>query len=333
MIKARGKGEAIITAYTPNGKTSESVVARVYDGQFYTNLTGWKSDISASKWTITEDGIRGTYTSDANYVADESAGDFTYEADMMLGESGGAGSILFRASKDGRSGYYFNLDPNIQAFRLFYKIDGRFEERMVIRRVPAFIQPGKTYKVKIEAKGPHIGIEVDSQRIMDVQDGTFAEGHFGVNVFGGQASYQNVNVSQMSEADLTVTSFTNKATGLVLYTSKSQNGEPVKVVETDLATKWKLVPTGDEFGSYSIRTEGGKALDYDTGQNKIQLYDYLGYHNQRWIITRNENGTVSITSVHNGKAFEISEEGRLTLNGPNPWQERQQWALSTELNQ
>jgi levanase len=329
VLKAGSKGEAVITAFTPNGKTSESVVVRVFEGEFYTNLSGWKSDISSSKWTVTENGIRGTYTSDANYVAAEKAGDFTYEADMMLGETGGAGSILFRASEDGRSGYYFNLDPNMKAFRLFYKIDGRFEDRMVLGRVPAFIQPGKTYKVKIEAKGPQIVITVDGQKIMDIKDGTFAEGHFGVNVFGGQASYQNVKVSQMTDANLTVTSFTNKATGQAIYTATSQNGEQVTISDADNATNWTLVPTGDEYGSYSIRTEGGKALDYDTGQNKIQLYDYLGYNNQRWIISKNDNGTWRISSVHNGKALEISKDGRLILNDWNPEEEGQQWISST----
>jgi levanase len=331
VLHAGNEGEAIITAYTPNGKASKNVVVKVYDGEFHTNLSEWKSDISASKWTVTQDGIRGTYTSDANYVAKEIAGDFTYEADMMLGESGGAGSILFRASKDGRSGYYFNLDPNMKAFRLFYKVNGRFEERMVIGRVPAFIQPGKTYKVKIEAKGPHIQIEVDGEKVIDIKDGTFEEGHFGVNVFGGQASYQHVNVSHITEANLTTTTFTNKATGQFIYTAKSENGEPVTVAKSESPMNWTLIPTGDEYHSYSIRTEGGKALDYDTGQNKVQLYDYLGYLNQRWILTKNENGTVRILSVHNGKALEISGEGQLTLSEWKPDDQRQQWVVSTDL--
>ncbi|WP_445489598.1 GH32 C-terminal domain-containing protein [Niallia sp. 03133] len=331
VLKAGSRGEAVITAALPNGKASTSVIVRVYDGEFHTNLTGWKSDLSASKWTITENGIRGTHTSDANYMAKETAGNFTYEADMMLGQSGGAGSILFRASEDGRSGYYFNLDPNMKAFRLFYKMDGRFEDRMVIGNVPAFIKPGKTYKVKIEANGPHILIYVDGQKLMDLQDGTFAEGHFGLNVFGGLASYQNVMVSNRTEADLTATSFINKSTGKALYTAKSQNGEPVTVVEAARATNWILIPTGDEYGSYSIRTEGGKALDLDTAQNKIQLYNYLGYNNQRWIVTKNDNGTVRITSVHHGKALEVSEEGILTLNDSKPELDRQQWTISADI--
>ncbi|MFD1956631.1 GH32 C-terminal domain-containing protein [Paenibacillus thailandensis] len=330
-VQAEGEGEAVITVSTRDGRASASAAIRVYDGEFVTNLTGWKRDRSSSSWITTKDGIRGSYASDANYVARETAGNFIYEADMTLGSDGGAGSILFRASEDGRSGYYFNLDPNMKAFRLFYKIGGYFEDRMVIGRVPAFIQRGTAYHVKIEANGPHIQIYVNGQSVIDVMDGTFAEGHFGVNVFGGQAVYQNVQATDRQEAGLTSAVLSNEASGRSLYAAENQNGEPVTVHRESL-TAWVFVPTGDEHGSYSIRMEGGKALDLNTSENKIQLYDYLGYNNQRWVVKRNENGTATITSVHNGKALEVSEDGTaLALNDPIAGLDRQQWSMSAEL--
>ncbi|WP_054972564.1 GH32 C-terminal domain-containing protein [Paenibacillus sp. A3] len=331
VIRATGKGEAAITITTLNGKAAATVPVKVYDGKLLTNLTGWTSDPASLKWIATERGIRGSYPSDAHYMAQETAGNFVYEAEMMLAESGGAGSLLFRASRDGSSGYYFNLDPNMKAFRLFYKIDGGFADRQVLAKVPAFVQPGKTYSVKIEADGPYIQIFVDGTRIMDLKDGTFADGHFGLHVFGGQAYYQNVKASSMQAAKLKKARFTNIATNGFLYTSKSENGEPatLKVAgEGEAAQTWVLVPTGDEHGSYSIRTLEGKALDLDTGQNKIQLYSYLGFNNQRWLLHRNEDGTVSISSVHNGKVFEVSENGNgLSLSEPDPVLDRQKWRM------
>lgn len=333
VIRATGKGEAVITASTPNGQAATTVPVRVFDGRFLTNLTGWTPDLSSSRWIATEYGIRGSYWSDANYMAQEQAGDFSYEADMRLAETGGAGSLLFRASQDGRSGYYFNIDPNMKAFRLFYKVDGGFADRQVLAKVPTFVKPGKTYSVKIEANGPHIRIYVDGVKIMDLSDGTFAEGHFGVNVFGGQAYYQNVKASQMQPAKLQKASFVSSATNKFLFTSTSQNGEPVTIRDAsggEPKQAWVLVPTGDELGSYSIRTTEGKALDLDTGQNKIQLYNYLGFNNQRWLLRTNEDGTVTITSVHHGKALEVSEAGtELILNDPDPALERQKWRVET----
>ena len=337
-IKAVGIGEAVITASTPNGKASASVKISVTGGEFKTNLSGWSAHPPGSAWVLTDDGIRGSYFADANYMAQETAGSFTYEADMKLAETGGAGSILFRASEDGQSGYYFNLDTSMKAFRLFYKVDGRFEERQVLARVPHFVQAGLTYKVKIVANGPHIKIYVNGEKIIDLNDGTFAEGHFGVNVFGGRASYQNVLVTGSSEAQLGTMAIINAGSGKRLSAAQSQNGEAVTIGDADEAASqsWVLVPTGDEQGSYSIRTTGGKALDLDTGQNKLQLYTYLGYDNQRWTITENEDGTVTIANVNDGKVLEVSEDGtQMLLNERQPDSDRQKWRLQevTTLNQ
>ncbi|MEC0370645.1 GH32 C-terminal domain-containing protein [Paenibacillus chibensis] len=332
VVQARKAGEAVITASTPNGKAAASATVRVTSGTFDTNLTGWKASPAAAKWVVTEQGIRGSYASDANYMAAAHAGNFTYEADMRLGENGGAGSILFRASEDGRSGYYFNLDPGLKAIRLFYMVDGRFEERQVLAKLPRFLQPGETYHVKIQADGPHIAAWVDGQQIADVHDGMFAEGRFGVNVFGGQAYYQHVQVSGMSDARLTETSFVNAGARLALDAAQSQNGEPVAVRTPDASSnqQWVLVPTGD--GSVSIRTKGGKALDLDTGQNKLQLYDYLGYDNQRWKVTADSGGNATILSVFNGKALEVSADGQLQLSDAKAGEPRQRWMLTPGTN-
>ncbi|WP_407074396.1 family 16 glycoside hydrolase [Paenibacillus lacisoli] len=330
-VKAIKPGAAVIQSFTPNGKVQAETTVKVYDGTFYTNLTGWKKDITAAGWVKTDQGLRGSYTSDANYMAAEEAGNFTYEADMRLGVNGGAGSILFRASADGRSGYYFNLDPNLKAVRLFYKVEGRYEERQTLVKVPRFIQPGSTYHVKIQAQGPHIQIDLNGERVVDVMDGTFAEGHLGLNVFGGQVYYQNVNVSSVTQSNTAETSFVNDAFQLALYAEQSQNGEPVILRAPDRSLqKWLLIPNGD--GTYSIRTKEGKAMDLDTGQNRLQLYSYLGYDNQRWKITQIGAHTVTITSVHANQSLEVSEDGtRLQLGETRPEDPRQSWTLGSDM--
>ncbi|MFI2856245.1 GH32 C-terminal domain-containing protein [Paenibacillus sp. JSM ZJ436] len=330
-IVAKKEGESIITVSTPNGKAYANVLVKVSGGEFHTNLSGWVKDVSAASWVVSENGIRGHYFSDAHYIAEQKAGNFTYEADMMLGKSGGAGSVLFRTSEDGRSGYYLNLDPNMKSIRLFYKMDGRFEDRQVLAKVPAFIRAGQTYKVKIEADGPHIVVHVDGKKVIDLQDGTFAEGHFGLHVFGGHASYQNVNVSGEAPAHLTTTRLVNAGQQKSIYTANLANGEAVVLKEANAASdqKWILVPTGDDAGSYSIRTTAGQALDLDTGQNKLQLYHYLGYNNQRWILHKHDDGTVNIISVHHRKALGVSEDGTaLLLNELDPALDRQRWILT-----
>ncbi|KAB8125921.1 DUF1080 domain-containing protein [Gracilibacillus oryzae] len=328
VIKAVGIGEATITVSSPNNKVSKTVTVKVYEGNFKTNLSGWKKDSAAGNWIATENGISGSHTSDTNYIAEDTGGNFIYEADITLDEAGGAGAILFRASEDGSDGYYFNLDPNMKAFRLFYKIDGSFEDRMVIGNVPVFIQRDKTYHVRITANGPHIAIEVDGEKVIDIKDGTFAEGHFGLNVFGGKATYQNVKIRNVTEAQLIETSLTNIETGQSIYVTSSQNGEQVSINKEKVT--WTFIPAGDAYGSYSIRSEAGKAIDFNTEQRRVQLYDYLGYDNQRWVIQKNDNHTITVLSAFNNEALTISEEGNLTLQ-PFDSSLQQQWTVSPKV--
>ncbi|MNV75521.1 Ricin-type beta-trefoil lectin domain protein [compost metagenome] len=115
-----------------------------------------------------------------------------------------------------------------------------------------------------------------------------------------------------------------------LYTANLTNGEAVTLQDSIEASdqKWVFVPTGDEAGSCSIRTISGQALDLDTGQSKIQLYDYLGYDNQRWIIQRHEDGTASILSIYNRLALAVSEDGsRLVLEAEQDGEQRQRWIV------
>ncbi|WP_258394412.1 RICIN domain-containing protein [Paenibacillus sp. MDMC362] len=86
-----------------------------------------------------------------------------------------------------------------------------------------------------------------------------------------------------------------------------------------------MVPTGED-DTYSIRTPEGKAFDVDTGQNRIQLYTYLGYNNQRWRVERQENDTVTIRSVHDGRAIAVrADASGFEMNEPDAASDRQRW--------
>ncbi|WP_323374375.1 GH32 C-terminal domain-containing protein [Paenibacillus sp. JNUCC31] len=318
-VRAVGGGEAVVTVSTANGKASAKIPITVSSGTFHTNLSGWKSDQSSAQWLVSKQGIQGSHNGDSQYIAKETAGDFQYDADLTLGAQGGAGSIVFRASEDGRSGYYLNIDPNLKAIRLFYKVNGKIENRQVLAQIPRFIRKDQTYHIRIQTDGPRIQVEVNGERIMDLQDGTFAEGHFGIHVFGGSVSFQNVNAIHTKKADLEQVIIRNTGRSIALQAVPSEAGEVIKVAEnTENASegfKWVLVPTGDDSGSYSIRTLSGMSLDWDVGQNRIQLYSYLGYANQRWNISKNEDGTMRITNAHNGHALGISEDGSELVMG------------------
>lgn len=334
-VRAVGGGESVVTVSTADGKASAQIPITVSSGIFHTNLSGWKSDKSSAEWLMSKQGIQGIYSGDTQYIAQETAGDFQYDADLTLGAQGGAGSIVFRASEDGRSGYYLNIDPNLKSIRLFYKVNGKIENRQVLAQIPRFVRKDHTYHIQIQADGPRIQVDVDGERIMDLQDGTFAEGHFGVHVFGGSAAFQNVNAIHRKKAELEQVMIRNVGRPVSVQAVPSEAGEMIKITdEAENASegfRWVFVPTGDDSGSYSIRTLSGMSLDWDVGQNRIQLYSYLGYANQRWNISKNEDGTMRITSSHNGKALGITEDGaELVMDEFRQENEYQKWVFKQE---
>jgi levanbiose-producing levanase len=214
-------------------------------------------------------------------------------------------------------------------------VNGKFENRQVLAQIPKFIRKDHTYHIKIQADGPQIQIDVDGERIIDLQDGTFAEGHFGVHVFGGSASFHNVNAIHTKTADLEQVMIRNAGRPVVMDAVPSEGGEVIKVADeaenASRSFKWVLVPTGDDSGSYSIRTLSGMSLDWDVGQNRIQLYSYLGYANQRWNISKNEDGTMRITSAYNGHALGVSESGsELVIGEPHQESEYQKWVFKQQ---
>ncbi|WKL02135.1 RICIN domain-containing protein [Paenibacillus amylolyticus] len=139
-------------------------------------------------------------------------------------------------------------------------------------------------------------------------------------------------MSNGEPANLTKSSLVNAATQKSIYTVNLVNGGAQVALQDSSAAstqKWVFVPTGDKAGLYSIRTTAGQTLDLDIGQNKLQLYHYLGYNNQRWVLHQNKDGSVHITSAHHQKALEVSEDGtELFLSELNPSLDRQKWVLT-----
>lgn len=192
-VTAVAQGRAVITATTQTGSIVGTTTVNV-GATFQTNLTGW-TPYPLSQWITTGDGIAGSYDSDSNYMSNVSASNFTYEGDIKLDESGGAGALIFRANSDGSNGYYFNIDPDLRTLRLFYKQNGSVIPSQMLATVPMMVQSGKTYHIKIVTNGTNIKVYYDGSTlpVIDINNSTFSSGYLGLNVFGGRAYYQNIN--------------------------------------------------------------------------------------------------------------------------------------------
>jgi levanbiose-producing levanase len=188
------------SAYRLVDRTTGPETPRTTGAEFRSNL-GELTVTPAGHWSTGSAGRSGTFDKDSNAMSPRTATDLDFTTLIRLGSrdalTGGALSLLWRASTDGGDAYCLNIDPNLRVIRLVAKADGVFDDGAALARVPALVRPGTTYPVRILAEGSRIQVFLSGTRIMDVMDTTYTRGHVGLNVFGGRAAYQDTYVKEL----------------------------------------------------------------------------------------------------------------------------------------
>ncbi len=152
----------------------------VRDGAF-----GPSPDANSSKAVATETSFR----------------DFTYDADVTVGEAGDAG-LLFRLNSpsigdDAHSAYYVGLSAEAGRVQLG-KARNNWTLLKTAQKTVAANQP---HHVRVEARGPHLRVFVDdmAQPLIEVSDESFSQGSIGVRQYGAKsnkpgAQFRNITV-------------------------------------------------------------------------------------------------------------------------------------------
>lgn len=163
--------------------TGESMLRDNLAGQWYADSGTW-SDASAGK--------QGTSGGDAFYLNTRTGDNFTYEADVRL-DAGVAAAITFRANRDATQHYTANIDAAARVVKLWRP--GRD-----IATYPLDVRLGRTYHIAVVAQGSRLRVYLDrgATPVIDAVDDTIASGQFGLNVFSGTATIQNVRTGPPS---------------------------------------------------------------------------------------------------------------------------------------
>lgn len=145
------------------------------------NLAGpWSA--ASGTWTDTAEGKQGTAAGDAFYLSSSVGTDFSYEGDVRI-DNGAAAALTFRDQ------YSANVDATgvVKLWR-----PGR-----VIATHATPISTGRTYHLRVVATGPRLQVYLDRspQPVIDATDTAAASGRLGVNVFNGQATFDNLQVN------------------------------------------------------------------------------------------------------------------------------------------
>jgi len=121
--------------------------------------------------------------------------DLEYEADVTVGEGGEAG-LIFRVTKpsqgaDAYNGYYVGLQPEKRVVVLG-KADGSWHE---LATALAAIEFGKSYRLRVVAKGPKIDVYLNDKQVLSEEDLSFAEGSVGVRDYFPNGDQRNATFS------------------------------------------------------------------------------------------------------------------------------------------
>ncbi|MCX5401552.1 glycoside hydrolase family 32 protein [Streptomyces sp. NBC_00102] len=148
------------------------------------NLKGpWHA--AGGTWSDVTTGKRATTVGDGFYMSAGTGGDAVYQGDITL-DTAHAGGLTFRANASG-AGYTATLDTS-GVVKLW-----RPGKDIAVHSAP--ITPGRTYHLKVRTDGSRIQVWLDngSEPVIDTTDTTYTSGLFGVNVYDGTATVQNLN--------------------------------------------------------------------------------------------------------------------------------------------
>ncbi|KAJ6785863.1 hypothetical protein PWT90_10962 [Aphanocladium album] len=131
--------------------------------------------------------------------------DFSFETDITLSAGGmGDAGFIFRVTDPGQgeddyNGYYAAIDTKNQVILGLISHNWR-----QIGRAQASIQAGRTYHIKVRAKGSSLSVYVDDMAApkIKVTDSTYARGLNGVRVYNTGARYENIKISPIPSEDM-----------------------------------------------------------------------------------------------------------------------------------
>ncbi|GAA1613495.1 GH32 C-terminal domain-containing protein [Actinoplanes couchii] len=153
---------------------------------FVTNAgTRW-NPVAAGTWTVPGAGVRGQSAGDAFLLSERTGGDFTYTGQLRV-ETGTAVALTFRANADATQHYTANIDTS-GVVKLWRPGQVLAEHRTTIRH-------GRTYTLRVTATGPRLQVFLDGTQVIDTTDTAYPSGRFGLNVYNGAGTAQNVTVS------------------------------------------------------------------------------------------------------------------------------------------
>jgi fructan beta-fructosidase len=119
-------------------------------------------------------------------IHNASASNFVYEGTLTL-EHGNAAGLEFRSNATSSASYDLILDHVDGLFKL-----SKRSPYQVLAHYPMVVEYNRPYQVRLVVQGDWMQAYLDNQLLLEVGDGSYTAGQFGVMLFQATASYDNL---------------------------------------------------------------------------------------------------------------------------------------------
>ncbi|QNE46177.1 glycoside hydrolase family 32 protein [Glaciihabitans sp. INWT7] len=271
-------------------------------------------------WTSGQDGLTGAAGSGLHVgdVARSQGSDFVFQADVTVPATGGVASLTFRSNAAATTGYLVDFDPNLHRVALRNASAGTIATGAMSGVMAS------TSRVKVVAVGSSIKVYVDGYATpaIDVTDSAANSGYFGLAVYSGAATFQNVTAT--AERDYyaeqlrpqyhyTAPTGTADDEQLIYYGGEyhlfhQQNGQWAHAVSTDLV-HWQSLGIAIGYGRHAQSWAGSVVVDPNNtsglfgGMNSGLIAYYTNFD----VVTKKQSVSISHST----------DAGRHWLEGPS----------------
>ena len=258
IIKALKAGKATLVATCGNQKKVINI--GVYSGTPETDIPFEGDGIISGNWLAKGNEIIATSPAGDGYIlSSETASDFNCSVSFSL--EAVAAAFIFRANEDMSEYIIFNYDNN-------EKIVKMWSPNGEIGRASAHDINTNNVVLRVEAKGTSIKAYINGRLAIDtvLSEDEPTEGHFGLNVFSGKATFKSVvnfngNYSYNGTGSLTVVGDSNQViTSLYNQTLSNTKVDRAFYVSNGRnlvidAAYFELLPVG----TYTFKAYGGSS--------------------------------------------------------------------------
>jgi uncharacterized repeat protein (TIGR01451 family) len=154
-------------------------------------MAGWTP--SYGTWSNRNDSLRGEFViGQAWNLYNASGSNFVYEGAVTLIDASAAG-LTIRSTANGLQSYDIMLDAVGKAFKIS-KHAGQ-PQAQVLANYPLNVERGRPYHIKVVANFGTIEGYLEGARVLVANDGTYLSGRFGVTVYLGSATFDDLRAS------------------------------------------------------------------------------------------------------------------------------------------